>query len=93
MWLSLDPLFAIPRTIQSEFSKPEYWSGYPFLSPGDLPNPGIKPRSPAFQADSLPAEPQGKLCNEKALKLDYPHYPIRYLRCTYFIGSITDISR
>ena len=46
-----------------ESSRPEYWSGYPFPSPGDLPNPGIKPRSPALQAESLPAEPQGKLIN------------------------------
>ena len=38
----------------------EYWSEYPFPSPGDLPNPGIKPRSPTLQADSLRAEPQGK---------------------------------
>ena len=54
-------LFATPWTIQSmEFSRPEYWSSLPFLSPGDLPNPGIKPRSPTLQADSLPAEPQGK---------------------------------
>ena len=43
-----------------EFSRPEYWSELPFPSPGDLSNPGIKPRSPAFQADSLPAEPPGK---------------------------------
>ena len=43
-----------------EFSKPEYWSGSPFPSPGDLPNPGIKARSPASQVDSLPAEPQEK---------------------------------
>ena len=43
-----------------EFSRPEYWSGLPFPSPGDLPNPEIKPRSPTLQADSLPAEPQGK---------------------------------
>ena len=43
-----------------EFSRPGYWSGEPFSSPGDLPNPGIKPRSPALQTDSLPAEPQGK---------------------------------
>ena len=43
-----------------EFSRPEYWSGYPFPSPGDLPNSGIKPRSPSLQEDSLPAEPQGK---------------------------------
>ena len=44
-----------------EFSRPEYWSGEPFLTPGDLPNPEIEPRSPTLQADSLPAEPEGKL--------------------------------
>ena len=43
-----------------EFSRQKYWSVEPFPSPGDLPNPGIKPRSPALQADSLPAKPQGK---------------------------------
>ena len=43
-----------------EFSSPEYWSEYPFRSPGDLLNPRIKPTSPTLQADSLPAEPQGK---------------------------------
>ena len=43
-----------------EFSRPEYWSGLLFPSPGDLPNPGIKPRSPALQVDSLPAESPGK---------------------------------
>ena len=54
-------LFATPWTIQSmEFSRPEYWSGWPFPSPRYLANPGIKPRSPALQADSLPAEPEGK---------------------------------
>ena len=37
-----------------------YWSGFPFPSPGDLPNPGIEPRSPALQAYSLPSEPPGK---------------------------------
>ena len=42
------------------FSRQEYWSGLPFLSPRDLPNPGIKPRPLPLQADSLPAEPQGK---------------------------------
>ena len=45
--------------LSMEFSRPEYWSGY-FPSPGDHPNPGIEPRSPALQVDSLPAEPQGK---------------------------------
>ena len=43
-----------------EFFRPKYWCGYPFPSPGDLPNPGIEPRSPILQAGSLPAEPQGK---------------------------------
>ena len=46
-----------------EISRPEYWSGQPVPSPGDLPNPGIEPRSPTLQVDSLPAEPQGKLKN------------------------------
>ena len=41
------------------FSRQEYWSGLPFPSAGDLPDPGIKPRSPALQADSLPSELQG----------------------------------
>ena len=39
------------------FSRQEYWSGLPFPSPGDLPNPGIEPRCPVLQADSLPSEP------------------------------------
>ena len=43
-----------------EFSRPEYWSRWPLTSPGDLPNPGIKPRSPISQPDSSPAEPSGK---------------------------------
>ena len=42
------------------FSRQEYWSGLPFPSPGDLPDPEIEPRSPTLQADSLPTEPQGK---------------------------------
>ena len=47
--------------IQSmEFSRPEYRSGLLFPSPGDLPNLGIKPRSPTLQADFLPAKPPGK---------------------------------
>ena len=42
------------------FSGQEYWSGLPFPSPGDLPNPGIEPGSPALRADALPSEPPGK---------------------------------
>ena len=46
--------------LSMEFSRQEYWSGLPFPSPGDLPDPGIKPGCPALQADSLPSEPPGK---------------------------------
>ena len=42
------------------YSRQEYWSGLTFPSPGDLPDSGIEPGSPALQADSLPAEPPGK---------------------------------
>ena len=44
----------------TEFSRQEYWSGLPFPSPGDLPDPGIEAGSPALQANSLPSEPPGK---------------------------------
>ena len=43
------------------FSRQEYWRGYPFPSPGHLPDPGIEPASPVLQASSLPSEPPGKL--------------------------------
>ena len=46
--------------LSMEFSRQEYWSGKPFPSPGDLPDPGTEPRSPIFQAGSLPSEPPGK---------------------------------
>ena len=59
-------LFVAPWTVayqappSMDFSRQEYWSGLPFPSPGDLPDPGIKPGSPALQADTLPSEPPGK---------------------------------
>ena len=48
-------------SLSMEFSRQEYWSGLPFPSPEELPNPGIEPWSPAWQADSLPFELQGSL--------------------------------
>ena len=63
-------LFVIPWTVvyhappSMEFSRQEYRSGLPFPSPGDLPNPGINPRSPALPADTLLSEPWGKLPSE-----------------------------
>ena len=67
-------LFATPRTVVYQaspsmgFSRQEYWSGLPFPSPGDLPDPGIEPRSPALEADALTSEPPGKPIKE-VLKL------------------------
>ena len=64
--LSRVQLFAIPWTVaclaplSMEFSRQEHWSGLPIPSPGDLPDSGIKPWSPATQVDSLPSEPPGK---------------------------------
>ena len=65
--LSRVRLFVTPWTVvyqappSMEFSRQEYWSGLPFPSPGDLPDPGIEPSSPASQADALTSEPPGKL--------------------------------
>ena len=56
------PTLVTPWTVACQaalsmgFFRPEYWSGLPFPSPGDLPNPGIEPGSPALQAYSLPTE-------------------------------------
>ena len=64
--LSCVQLFVTPCTVACQappsmgFSKHKYWSGLPFPSPGDRPNPGIKPRSPALQTGALPSEPPGK---------------------------------
>ena len=59
--LSVTPWTVAYQAPQSmEFSRQEYWGGLPFPSPGDLPNPGIEPRSPALQADALLFEPPGK---------------------------------
>ena len=65
--LSRIQLFETPWTValqaplSMEFSRQDYWGGLPFPSPEDLPDPGIKPRSPALQADTLLSEPPGKL--------------------------------
>ena len=57
--------------LSMEFPRQEYWSGQPFSSPGDVSHPGIEPRSPSFQANSLPSEPPGK--------------PQHYLSYCYFL--------
>ena len=54
-----DPI-ACKASLTMGLSRQEYWNGLPFPSPGDLPNPGIEPGSPALQGDSLLSEPPGK---------------------------------
>ena len=53
--------FLKPHGLSVGLSRQEYWSGLPFPSPGDLPNPGIEPESPALQVDTLPSEQPGSL--------------------------------
>ena len=71
-----------------EFSRQEYWSGSLFPSPGDLPDPGIKPRSPALQqADSLPSVPLGKP-GEYVLPLSawHPFLPFSFGNTAQLVG-------
>ena len=76
---------ALPAPLSMGFSRQEYWSGLPFPSPGDLPNPGIEPTSPVspvLQADSLPTEPPGKpgdarkVCGERGASLMTPWWSL-----------------
>jgi len=74
--LSRVRLFATPWTVAhqaspfKEFSRQGYWSGLPFPSPGDLPNPRIEPGSTALRADALPSEPPGKPMNSTERQKD-----------------------
>ena len=95
-------LFATPRTVVNQaplsmgFSRQECWSGLPFPSPGDLPDPGIEPQSPALQADSLRAEPQGKPKNTGvgSLSLLQGIFPTQesnqgVLHCTWILYQVS----
>ena len=57
---------AYQAPLSMRFSRQGYWSGLPFPSPGDLPDPGIIPGSPALQAESLPSEPPGAALGRQA---------------------------
>ena len=64
VWLFAAPWNVAHQTpLSTEFSRHEYWRGLLFPSPGNVPNPGIKPASPTLQVDSLPTEPPGKPSN------------------------------
>ena len=74
-------LFVTPWTVAYEgppsmgSSRQEYWSGLPFPSPRDLPDPGMEPQSPALQADALSSEPPGKPF------VNWPVYISKFLKC------------
>ena len=65
------------------FSRQEYWSGLPFPSPGDLPDPGIEPRSPALQGDALTSAPPGKPLNIRIQSLRKPPIETQNFRSKY----------
>ena len=81
-------LFATPWTVAYQaplsmgFSRQECWSGLPFPSPGDLPNPGIEPSYPAVQADALLSEPPGK----PIICMNSPNYCHTTIITTYMSG-------
>ena len=62
---------SLPDSSVHGFSRQEYWSRLPFPSPGNLPDPGIKPMSAALQADSLPSEPPGKIKRKQKFSFDF----------------------
>ena len=86
--LSLHLTLVTPRTIARQaplsvgFSRQEYWSGLPFLSPGDLPDPGIEAESCTLQADSLPSELPGKI-----FSLDIHKHLFFWVWPHFFLGS------
>ena len=68
------------------FSRQEYWSGLPFPSPGDLPNPGIEPGSPILQADSLPSEPPGKMLKKYLVNIEHDQVRGKMLQFLIAVG-------
>ena len=86
-------LFMTPWTVahqaplSMEFSRQEYWSGFPFLSPEDLTNSGVKPGSPAFQANSLPPEPPGKPSKKSTNNKYWKHVEKKKSSYT-FVGNV-----
>ena len=90
--LSLVRLFATPWTVVYQappslgFSRQEYWSGLPFPSPGDLPNPGIEPGSSVLQADALPSEPPGKMLKKYLVNIEHDQVRGKMLQFLIAVG-------
>ena len=98
--LSRVQLFSTPWTVTHQaplslgFSRQEHWSGLPFPSPGDLPKPGMQPRSPALQADFLPSElPQKPKCGCMYVHYYSSHFVLRYTwpMCACLLSRISHI--
>ena len=98
------PTLCTPWTVTHQaplskgFSRQEYWSGLPCPSPGNLPNPGIEPVSPALQANSSPSEPPGKplfygwmmfYCRYVPHFL-IPSYTDRHMGCLYILVAVNN---
>ena len=89
-WKSLSHvwLFATPWAVahqaplSMEFCRQEYWSGWLFPSPGDLPNPGIEPRPPTLQVDSLPSRPPG---NPLYMATSYIFFSSNFSSCSLLV--------
>ena len=77
---------ALQAPMSMEFSRQQYWSRSPFPSPGNLSNPGIEPRSPVLQADSLPSESPGKSKVSHILSLSLNHKTLSSHNCS--VGQI-----
>ena len=94
--LSRVRLFVKPWTVAHQaplslgFSRQEYWSGLPFPSPGELPDPGLKPRSPPLQADASTSEPPGKPQTKRKQEMN----PVLRMEQHWMIGKLeyTNIS-
>ena len=73
------------------FSRQEYWSGLPFPSPGDLPDSGIEPGSPAFQADALTSEPPRKPHKEERCCLNCKQSLVSLIKLFIFLVTFVDL--
>ena len=92
-----DPMdLACQTPLSMGIPRQEYWSGLPFPSPGNLPYPGIKPRSPALQADSLPTEPAGKppaLVGGTQNKAIFPFYQLCLFIGCWAVSNQTPLNK
>ena len=87
VWLFVTPWTASHQVhLSMKFSRPEYWGGQPFPSPGDRSNPGIEPESPWLQADSFPSEPPGKTYPQGPEDNYIPKFQVTFTKLTSLIN-------